>query len=142
MNDLLRELAPISDAAWGEIEAEAKRTLKRTLAARALVDFTGPLGWEHSVVNIGRAEPLREPPAQDGVEARLRIVQPLVELRVPFELARAELEAVARGAKDPDLDAVRKAALRSRFAEDRRCSTAIRAARHQGHRRAAAERPR
>ena len=34
MNDLQRELAPISDAAWKEIEAEATRTLKGTLAAR------------------------------------------------------------------------------------------------------------
>src|SRR5215470_19321226 len=109
MNDLHRELAPISEAAWKEIEAEATRTLKGTLAARRLVEFTGPLGWEHSAVNVGRTDAVREPPAA-GIEARLRRVQPLVELRVPFELARAELEAVARGSKDPDLEPVRKAA--------------------------------
>lgn len=118
MNDLYRNLAPISDAAWKEIEAEATRTLKGTLAARRLVDFKGPLGWEHSAVNVGRTDVLRERPGP-SVEGRLRRVQPLVELRVPFELARVELEAVGRGSKDPDLDAVRKAAYDIAIAEDK-----------------------
>ena len=117
MNDLLRALAPVSDAAWALIEEEAKRTLQDILAARKLVDFTGPLGWEASALNSGRARRLAEPAA--GVEARLRSVQPLVELRVPFELAREELEAVARGAQDPELDAVRQAARSAGLAEDR-----------------------
>ncbi len=34
MNGLHRELAPISDSAWAQIEEEASRTLKRHLAAR------------------------------------------------------------------------------------------------------------
>ena len=118
MNDLLRDLAPISDAAWKEIDAEARRTLKGTLAARRLVDFTGPLGLDAAAVNSGRVEELSERPAT-GIEARLRRVQPLVELRVPFELSRAELEAVARGSRDPDLDAVREAAYGIAIAEDR-----------------------
>jgi uncharacterized linocin/CFP29 family protein len=45
MNDLLRELAPIREQAWKEIDAEATRTLKTTLGARKPVDFAGPLGW-------------------------------------------------------------------------------------------------
>jgi len=118
MNDLLRDLAPISDAAWAEIDAEAKRTLKGTLAARRLVDFTGPLGLDASAINVGRTLNLSDAPAP-GIEARLRHVQPLVELRVPFELSRAELESVARGSKDPDLDAVRQAAYGIAIAEDR-----------------------
>ena len=117
MNDLLRALAPIPDAAWQLIEEEAKRTLRDILAARKLVDFTGPLGWEASSVNTGRARRLAEPAS--GVEARLRGVQPLVELRVPFELAREQLEAVGRGAKDSNLDPVRQAARNAGLAEDR-----------------------
>ena len=117
MNDLLRALAPIADDAWATIEEEAKRTLQDILAARKLVDFTGPLGWDASALNSGRARRLAEPAA--GVEARLRSVQPMVELRVPFELSRDELEAVARGAKDPELDAVRQAARNAGLAEDR-----------------------
>ena len=42
MNNLHRELAPISDAAWAQIEEEASRTLKRYLAARRVVDVEGP----------------------------------------------------------------------------------------------------
>lgn len=118
MNDLLRELAPVSTAAWAEIEAEAKRTLKAMLAARKLVDFKGPLGWDAGAVSLGRAQPLKKTP-QEGVQARLRRVQPLVELRVPFELSREELEAVARGAKDIALDPVREAARAAALAEDR-----------------------
>jgi uncharacterized linocin/CFP29 family protein len=118
MNDLLRELAPLSDAAWSAIDQEARRTLTATLAARRLVDFTGPLGIEAAAVNLGRALELADPPLP-GVEARLRRVQALVELRVPFELSRPELEAVSRGAKDPELDAVRKAAYQIAVAEDR-----------------------
>jgi uncharacterized linocin/CFP29 family protein len=117
MNDLLRELAPVSEAAWEEIEEEAKRTLKLTLAARKLVDFRGPLGWDASAVSVGRTQALNE--LQGRVQARLRHVQPLVELRTPFELSREELEAVGRGARDPDLDAVREAAHNAALAEDR-----------------------
>ena len=42
MNNLHRELAPISDAAWAEIEEETSRTLKRYLAGRRVVDVHGP----------------------------------------------------------------------------------------------------
>jgi len=34
MNNLHRELAPISDAAWAQIEEETARTFKRYLAGR------------------------------------------------------------------------------------------------------------
>ena len=44
MNNLHRELAPISDAAWSQIEEETSRTLKRYLAARRVVDLQGPGG--------------------------------------------------------------------------------------------------
>ena len=42
MNNLHRELAPISDAAWAQIEEETTRTLKRYLAGRRVVDVEGP----------------------------------------------------------------------------------------------------
>lgn len=117
MNDLLRELAPISSAAWGEIEEEAKRTLKMMLAARKLVDFTGPLGWEASAVSRGRTTAVQA--ADAGITLRQRTVEPLLEVRVPFELDRDELEAVGRGARDPDLDPVREAARKAAMLEDR-----------------------
>ena len=118
MNHLLRELAPITEAGWLEIEKEARRTLKTTLAARKLVDFSGPLGWQTASVGTGRSDPPQASP-QAGVQARLRKVLPLVELRSVFTLLRSELDAIDRGAKDPDTDPVIEAARAIAIAEDR-----------------------
>ena len=49
---LLREHAPISDGAWAAIEDDVTPKLKTQLAARKLVDFTGPGGWDLSSVNM------------------------------------------------------------------------------------------
>jgi uncharacterized linocin/CFP29 family protein len=118
MNHLLRELAPISTAGWQEIEKEAARTLKTTLAARRLVDFVGPQGWGASAVGVGRSEGIASP-TDNKVRARLRKVLPLVELRVPFDMSLADLDDVERGAEDPDTDAVIAAARAIAIAEDR-----------------------
>jgi uncharacterized linocin/CFP29 family protein len=116
MNHLLRELAPISDEAWEQIDAEARRSLKHFLAARRLVDFNGPLGWEHSSVGLGRIEALQLP--ADGVEAAGRKVLPLVEFRAAFSLPTIELAAAERGASDLDLSAVVAASRSAALAED------------------------
>jgi len=118
MDHLHRELAPISDPVWEAIEAEATRTIRHFLAARALVGFTGPLGWDHAGQTTGRLQ-LSLPQLVDGVAGELRAVQPLVELRTPFELARDEIDAADRGAPDPDLSTVVDAARRAALAEDR-----------------------
>ena len=117
MNDLQRELAPVCAEAWDAIDDEARTTLKVTLAGRKIVDFCGPLGWDRSAVGLGRTEALARPP-REGVVASIRKVQPLVELRVPFELSRRELDAIARGARDADLGPVTQAARTIAMAED------------------------
>jgi uncharacterized linocin/CFP29 family protein len=118
MNHLLRELAPISTAGWQEIEKEATRTLKTSLGARRIVDFVGPQGWGASAIGLGRSEGIASP-AEGNVRARLRKVLPLVELRVPFEMSRVDLDDAERGAKDVDTDAVIAAARAIAIAEDR-----------------------
>jgi uncharacterized linocin/CFP29 family protein len=113
VNHLTRELAPISEAAWAQIDEEAARSLKHFLAGRRILDVAGPHGWAHSAVDLGRIEPLAGAPHAD-VEAARRRVQPLVELRTRFSLAHSELEAAERGAQldlDPVIDAARSAAL-------------------------------
>ena len=113
MNHLTKELAPVSDAAWAQIDEEAARSLKHFLAGRRLLDVSGPLGWGHSAVDLGRIETLTTAPHAE-VEAARRRVQPLVELRTRFSLSHAELEAAERGAQldlDPVIDASRAAAL-------------------------------
>ena len=66
MNHLMRELAPVTDDSWSQIDDEAARSLKHFLAARRLVDFSGPLGWEFSAVDVGRVDPLDGGPARGG----------------------------------------------------------------------------
>lgn len=117
MNHLLRELAPLSDAAWAQIDAEASRTLTHFFAARKLVDFEGPLGYDASAVSLGRLQPIDDQPA-DGVTASRRQLLPLVELRRRFVLSRSEMESIDRGAQDPDLDPVIDACKALAMAED------------------------
>jgi uncharacterized linocin/CFP29 family protein len=116
MNNLHRELAPISDEAWGEIEQETTRTLKRYLAGRRIVDVTGPGGTAMSAVGTGHLA--RIDPPITGVQARQREVLPLVELRVPFTLSREQIDDVARGSEDSDWQPAREAARQIAFAED------------------------
>jgi uncharacterized linocin/CFP29 family protein len=117
MNNLHRELAPISDAAWAQIEEEASRTLKRYLAARHVVDVQGPDGVGLSAVGTGHLRTIKTP--GDGILARQREVNALVELRVPFELSREQIDDVERGANDSDWQPAKDAARILSFAEDR-----------------------
>jgi uncharacterized linocin/CFP29 family protein len=116
MIGLNRELAPMSSGVWERVEQEARDVLRLHLAARRLVDFEGPLGWDHSAVDLGRVEPLASRDA--GASFRRRVVQPLIELRVEFELDRRELDRIDRGAASVDLDPLRDAARRFAAAED------------------------
>ena len=117
MNHLMRDQAPITDAAWAQIEAEATRSLEHFLAGRKLVDFSGPHGWSHSAVDLGRVAPLEAGPIA-GVHAAQRRVLSMLELRTPFVLDRAELDAADRGADDLELKPVIEAARRAAQAED------------------------
>jgi uncharacterized linocin/CFP29 family protein len=118
MSHLLREYAPITDVGWGLIDEEARERLTPALAARRLVDFAGPHGWEHSATGLGRVQALAEGPA-DGVAAAQRRVLATVELRAPFSVAREELRDADRGAQDVDFDALDGAARRIAIAENR-----------------------
>jgi uncharacterized linocin/CFP29 family protein len=117
MNNLYRELAPVSAAAWAGIEEEAKRTFARHAAARKAVDVTGPDGLALAGTGTGHVTAI-EPPG-DGVTASLRDWRPVVELRVPFTLSRSQVDSVERGALDPDWQPVKDAAKKMAFAEDR-----------------------
>jgi uncharacterized linocin/CFP29 family protein len=117
MNNLHRELAPISDAAWAQIEEEASRTLKRHLAARRVIDVQGPKGLELSAVGTGHLDRIQAP--GDGIEAAQREVKALVELRVRFDLTRQAIDDVERGATDSDWAPLKEAARKIAFAEDR-----------------------
>ena len=117
MNNLHRELAPISDAAWSDIEEETTRTIKRYLAGRRVVDVQGPSGVATPAIGTGHLRNVRAP--GDGILARQREVKALVELRVPFDLDRQQIDDVERGADDSDWQPAKDAAKLLAFAEDR-----------------------
>ena len=117
MNNLHRELAPVSDAAWALIEEETSRTLKRYLAGRRVVDVHGPEGTALSAIGTGHLRTIAAP--SDGVVASQREVKALVELRVPFDLDRQTIDDVERGANDSDWQPAKDASRQIAFAEDR-----------------------
>ncbi len=117
MNNLHRELAPISDAAWTDIEEETTRTLKRYLAGRRMVDVRGPGGVGLSAVGTGHLKTITGP--GEGILARQREVKALVELQVPFEFDRQQIDDVERGANDSDWQPAKDAAQKIAYAEDR-----------------------
>ena len=116
-NNLYRNLAPVTDVAWTEIELEATRTFKRHIAGRRVVDVSDPGGPVTAAVSTGRLVDVEAP--SDGVMAHLRESKPLVRLRVPFTLSRLEIDNVERGAQDSDWDPVKEAAKKLAFIEDR-----------------------
>jgi len=110
MVDILRRsLAPVTDEAWEEVDSQAKQIIKGNLSGRLVVDFAGPYGWELGAVNLGRVDISGRKPV-GPVQWGIREVLPVVETRTPFTLKLMELDSISRGAKNPDLDQLEKAA--------------------------------
>lgn len=139
MNNLHRELAPVSSAAWEEIEEEARQTFRLHLAGRRVVDLGGPDGATLAAVGTGHLTAI-EPPS-DGVVAHSRDSLPVVELRVPFTVGRDAVDDVERGARDSDWQPVKDAARTIALAEDRAVFEGYRAAGIEGIRAGSANPP-
>lgn len=107
---LRRDLSPVSEAAWTQIDETAARVLKTHLTARTIFDFEGPKGWEYSAVNLGEIDVLESPGVHQGLPWGLRKVLPLLELRVPFTLSMREIDNAARGSDAIDLAPLEEAA--------------------------------
>jgi uncharacterized linocin/CFP29 family protein len=117
MNNLHRELAPVSAAAWASIEDEARRTFMLHLAGRRVAEVQGPDDEALASVRTGHLSDITSP--APGVLAWARTAQPVIELRVPFAIKRRDIDDVERGAEDPDWQPVKDAARTMAFAEDR-----------------------
>jgi uncharacterized linocin/CFP29 family protein len=116
MNHLLRGHAPLTDSNWKLLDEEAVERLQGPLAARRLVDFIGPRGWEHSATHLGRTDAIEG--NEKGVGALRRRVLPLVEVRVDFTVSRKEMRDDDRGAIDVDLESLDNAAHQIAIAEN------------------------
>jgi uncharacterized linocin/CFP29 family protein len=139
MNNLYRELAPVTAAAWSEIEEEAARTFKRHIAGRRVVDVSDPHGPATAAVSTGHLLDVASP--GEDVVAHLRQTQPLVRLRVPFTVSREAIDDVERGSQDSNWDPVKEAAKQLAFAEDRAIFEGYPAAQIEGIRAASSNRP-
>ena len=117
MNHLLRGHAPLSAGNWKLLDDEARERLQGALAARRLVDFSGPHGWGHSATNLGRTTPIATAPCE-GVAAAQRRILPLAELRAEFSVSLSELRDDDRGAPDADLESLDRAARQIAVAEN------------------------
>lgn len=109
MDLLKRTLAPINTEGWEEIDSMAKETLETNLSARKAVDVTGPLGMDYTSVNLGRLK-LGKSDGVKEVQYGTYQLQPLTETRISFKVKTWELDNLARGAKDIELDEVVNAA--------------------------------
>lgn len=119
---LLRKHAPIPDTGWQQIDDEAKTRLTPRLAARRLVDWSGPHGWAHSATNLGRTAALGAAPPGTKSEttvARQRRVLPLSEFRVSFTVECSGLQDAERGATDVDYTDLDRAAYDAALIENR-----------------------
>lgn len=115
MNNLHRELAPISEQAWSQIDDEARDTFTIRAAGRRVVDVPPAGGPALGSIPLGHLEPGVE---ADGVQSRLYRAQPLVQVRVPFTVSRADVDDVERGAVDLTWDTVDDAVAKLVDAED------------------------
>ena len=114
---LLRSLAPISDAAGSCSTTRRASAWRRrwprasssTSPARTAGSTRRPTSAAPRAIDVARARPSPAPQ---------RRVLALIELRADFELSRAELRDVDRGADDPDLGPLDRAAHQIAVAEN------------------------
>ncbi|KAA5830690.1 bacteriocin [Saccharopolyspora hirsuta] len=130
MNNLHRELAPISAAAWQDLEDQVRDAFALNAGARRVVDVPEPKGPELAAVGTGH---LGEPStAAAGVQVRVRLARPVVELRMPFRVSREAVDSVERGARDPDWAPAVAAAQQMAMAEDSAVFDGLASARTEG----------
>lgn len=104
---LYRELAPISNEVWHEIDERAREVLKSYLSGRKVVRVNGPKGLDYNVITEGRLENVVD--NEDVCYGTYKVL-PLTEARIEFEMNRWELDNINRGAKDIDYEPLEKAA--------------------------------
>lgn len=114
---LNKSKAPFSAAVWDVLEDAAVQALEPRLSARRVVDVSGPHGFELAAANTGLLD-ARASGKEGRLEWSSRAVNPLVEARVPFEVQRTALDALARGSDAVDLGGLDEAtATMARFEE-------------------------
>lgn len=107
MDLLKRELAPLTEKAWEEIDSRANEVLKTQLTARKSVHVNGPKGIDYNSISEGKLGIIKGNKGE--VRSSKYMVTPLIETRFTFELNRWEMDNLERGAKDVDLGPLEEA---------------------------------
>ncbi|MFP4488486.1 MAG: family 1 encapsulin nanocompartment shell protein [Bacteroidales bacterium] len=109
MNILKKNIAPITDQAWKEINEVAGNIFEIYLSGRRLLDIDGPNGLEMGAISTGHLI-MPDNPKKEGINWGIREVMPLIEIRKPFELDIMEIDNINRGALDADIGPLEEAA--------------------------------
>lgn len=117
MNILKKNLAPITEKAWEEIELQSERMIREFLTGRKIADVRGPQGIELGAISTGRLL-VPSDQSREGINFGIREVIPIVEVRKPFTLDLWEIDNASRNAEDIDLSALEKAAQQIASFED------------------------
>ena len=116
MNLLKRNLAPLTEEAWEEIDNRAAEVLKAFLSARRVVHVDGPKGLDYTAVPEGR---LIDTSGNEGdVQSGIYKIQPLTEAKITFSLDLNELDNLQRGAKDVEFGPLEEATRKMALFED------------------------
>lgn len=113
---LYRDIAPVDEAAWEEIDETAVEVLKQFLSARKVLHVQGPMGLDYNAVPEGRLVNVGD--KEDVCFGDYQVL-PLTETRIQFEMDRWELDNVKRGAKDVDYEPLEKAMEKLALFEER-----------------------
>jgi len=116
MDLLKRELAPLTEKAWEEIDARAEEVFDTQLTGRKAVHVEGPNGLEYNVISKGKLGIIKGDKGE--VRSSEYKVTPLIETRYTFELNRWEMDNLERGAKDVDLGPLENAVKKMAEFED------------------------
>lgn len=102
-----KNIAPVTDKAWDEINDTATEALTSYLSARKSIVVKGPYGKDFGVVSEGRLS--SEQSEYNDVCYGNFEVKPLTEARIEFSLDRWELDNIERGDANIDLSALEEA---------------------------------
>lgn len=116
MNNLHRSLAPMSQAAWDDLEETITDRFTQRIAGRRIAAMPEPKGYGFSALPTGTTKDVDC--GVTDVVSRAREQFPVVELRIPFTVSRTEIDNVLRGDVDVDWSPAEQAAEKLAEAED------------------------
>jgi len=117
MDWLRREIAPLTQSIWDQIEGAVTTAARHAMAARRIADFRGPQGWGQVAVQTGRMR--RLPGATGRAFLSLPEVILLAEIRAEFSLPWDAIETFERGGAVLDTHDAEEAGREVALAEDR-----------------------